>query len=135
VWAEALYFREGSEVAWLGQFGMRGPKETSGWLREAVGRVRERQEGLASPGWLAAMRCLSELSKIRKIGMSLSISSLQALEDKDERGQLQCMMTRERGGCWTSQWYGLLGFQMNLKYLGNRYGEEFMHDAFLDFSG
>jgi hypothetical protein len=72
-----------------------------------VGRVRERQEGLASPGRFAAMRCLSELSKIRKIGMSLSISSLQALEDKDERGQLQCMTTRERGGCCTSQWYGL----------------------------
>jgi hypothetical protein len=29
VWAEALDFREGSEVAWLGRFGMRGPEETS----------------------------------------------------------------------------------------------------------
>jgi hypothetical protein len=44
VWAEALYFREGSEVAWLGQFGMWGPEETSGWLRKAVERVRGVQE-------------------------------------------------------------------------------------------
>jgi hypothetical protein len=39
VWAEALYFREGCGVVWLGRFGLWGMGRCSGWVARAVGRV------------------------------------------------------------------------------------------------
>jgi hypothetical protein len=46
--------------------------------------------------------------------MDLFFLLLQTLEEKDERGKLQCISTRERGGYWRGQWNGFLEFQMSV---------------------
>jgi hypothetical protein len=45
-----------SERVVLGRFGLVGYRGCSGWAARAVGRVREKQEGLASPARLVAAR-------------------------------------------------------------------------------
>jgi hypothetical protein len=55
--------------------------------------------------------CFPPILMWNKILACIFSLSFQTLKDKNGRALLQYTLTKERGGCWTSQRDGLVGFQ------------------------
>jgi hypothetical protein len=55
--------------------------------------------------------CKVFFNQMPKICMDLLLLLFQTLEDKEERGKLQCISSRGWGECWRGQWDGLWSFK------------------------